>query len=505
MGRGLAPSMVVGLLGVAALPADAQEAAPRAGLSVTPEFGIRQTMTDNVLLASTDRHFDLITDLSPRLRIGSNAGRVRGFFDYALHGLVYAHQSSLNSVQQSLSAAGTAEAIDRWAYLDASALISQQYISALGTRSTDPSLVDTNRTEVSSVQLSPYVRGRLGGLATYEARATWASTRSKNSNANSDTSGALLRVGSDTSTFARVGWSANWSHQVIDFSASGKSQTDRLDGVLTFAATRELSFSLRAGHETNDLLTLDKKGYKNWGWGGTWTPTERTRLEVAREQRFFGASHNVRFEHRMPRSVWSFSDAQNVVTNAQTGGASAPSTVFDLLFAQFASIAPDPIQRAALVDAFLQNNGLTRATLANGGFLTSAASVQRNQNASVALLGVRTTVLLSAFRSDGRTLNPAATVTGDLANGNTLHQLGLGVNVSHRLTPLSALSMDFNRTKTSASLGNQQTDLRSLTLTWSNRLRADADLSLSARRALFQSATNPYAESALIADLRLRF
>ena len=490
---------------MAALDVNAQETAARPGLSVVPSLGIRETLTDNVGLTSTGRRSELITEVSPSVRLSSSAGPVRGFLDYSLTGVVYARQSSSNNVRQSLSAAGTAEAIDKWAYIDASASISQQYISALGTQSTDSALVDANRTEVASAQLSPYVRGRLGGFATYEARATWATTRSKNSNADSKSTGTLLRIASDTSSFARFGWSADWSHQVVDFSATGSNEIDSLTGVLTFAATNDLRLSARAGREVNNLLTLDKTGYRTWGWGGSWTPTERTRLDVARDQRFFGTSHNVRFEHRMPRSVWAFSDTQNISTNALSGGSTAPQTVYDLLFAQFASIAPDPIQRAALVDAFLQNNGLTRTTLANGGFLTSSVSVQRSQNFSVAMLGVRSTVLVSTFRSDARAVNPAATVIGDLSNGNTLHTIGFSVNVSHRLTPLSALSADLTRTQTSASVGGQSTDLRSLTATWTNRLRESANLSVSARRTLFGSATNPYAEDAVIANLRLRF
>ena len=207
----------------------------------------------------------------------------------------------------------------------------------------------------------------------------------------------------------------------------------------------------------------------------------------------------------MPRSVWTFSNAQDISTNASSGGSTAPQTVYDLLVAQFASIAPDPVQRAALVDTFLQNNGLTRTTLASGGFLTPSVSVQRSQTFSVAMLGVRSTVLVSTFRSDARAVNPTASFAGDLSNGNTLHTIGFSVNVSHRLTPLSALSAGLTRTQTSASLGGQSTDLRSLTATWTNRLRESADLSVSARRTLFGSATNPYAEDAVIANLRLRF
>lgn len=502
--RGVVPPMA-GIIAMAAFAANAQEGAARSGWSLVPELGIQQTATDNVHLSSTDRRFELITELSPQLRASSNSGRIRGFFDYSLTGRLYARESSANNLQQSLSAAGTAEAIDNWAYIDASASISQQNISAVGTQSSDPALLNANRTEVASVRLAPYVRGRLGGFAEYEARYAWATTKSKGSDADSTSTEASLRIGAEATSLARVGWSAGLSHQVVDFGAGGKRDSDRLNGVLTFAVSPELKLSALGGREINDLSTRERQGYNSWGWGVTWSPTERTRLEATRENRFFGSSHSVRFEHRMPRSVWTFSDTQNVSTDAFTGGATAPRTVFDLLFEQFASIAPDPVQRAALVDAFLQNNGLTRTTLASGGFLTSGASVQRGQNFSVAMLGLRTTVLVSAFRNDARPLDPSTIVTGNLSNGNTLHQRGQSVNVSHRLTPQSALSVDLSQTKTSTTEGDQSTDLRSLTATWTNHLHERVDLSLSARWSSFDSATNPYTERALIGNLRLRF
>jgi uncharacterized protein (PEP-CTERM system associated) len=497
---------MVGIMGVAGLScACAQDVATRRGLSLVPELGIRQTLTDNVSVAGSDRRAELITEVGPRLRLISNAGLVRGSLDYSLTGIVYARSSSSNNVQQSLRAEGTVEAIEKRAFIDVSASISQQNISALGTQASDSVLLSGNRTEVAAVRVAPYVRGRIGSFAEYEARLALEATNSSNSNADSRSADASLHIGSDPASFARLGWAADYSHQAVDFNATGSSVVDRLTGTLTFAATNELRLSARGGRENNDLLTSNTQQYNTWGWGATWAPSERTRVNLAQDHRFFGKSHNVRLEHRMPRSVWTFSDSRDLSTNSSRGGASGQPTVFDLLFAQFASIAPDPVQRAALVDAYLQNNGLTRASLANGGVLTSGPSIQRNQIVSVALLGARTTFLVSTFRNDAQSLDSAAVVTGNLANGDSLRQTGQSVNVSHRLTPVSALSVDLTRTKTSGGAGNQSTDLRSLTATWSSRLGERVDGSLSARRTSFDSSTNPYRESAVIANLRLRF
>ena len=92
-----------------------------------------------------------------------------------------------------------------------------------------------------------------------------------------------------------------------------------------------------------------------------------------------------------------------------------------------------------------------------------------------------------------------------MSNGNTLRQRGFNVNVSHRLTPQQALSTDFSLTRTNGRVGDRSTDLKSLTATWTNRLNEDVTLSLSARRTLFGSPTDPYNESALVANLTVQF
>ena len=507
LGRQVLPP-VVGAIGAVTFPAHAQEqsSATRAGFFLQPSVSVSETYTNNVRLdRGSDARSDLITDISPALRLSSRSGRIIGDVDYALHGLLYARQSSADEVQQSLSARGTAEAIENWAYVDASASIGQQSISALGRRSSDNSLANSNRAEVSSYQISPYVKGRLGSLANYVARWNWTASNSGGSSAKSNANEASLGINSSAETFSRLGWSLNASQQTSDFGNQPSQESSRFNGGLNFAVTPEFRVSAGGGTERNDYQTLNQKSYTTWSAGFTWVPSERTRLEVTREHRFFGAAYNIRLEYRTPRTVWTFTDGQDVSTNSSANGTNGSLSVFDLLYAQFASIVPDPTQRAALVDAFLRNNGLTRNTLATGGFLTNAPSIQRRQNFSAAFLGVRTTVLLSTSRNDARAANPTNVSAGDLSNGRNLHSTAFGINLSHRLTPLSALSADVSVSKNSSTVDNRSTNLRSLVTTYTRQLGKQVDLSLSARRTLFRSDTDPYNESALTASLRLRF
>ena len=494
----------IGLMAMAALSSHAQDSVDRRAVAIVPRFSVTQTLTDNARLSADNKRFEAITQLSPGVHISSNAGRIQGSLDYALNGVVHARDSSASNLQHALRAFVRAEAVENWAYLDASASISQQNIAALGTQSPDPALNNSNRTEVSTFSIAPYVRGSLGGIANYEARLHHAGTNSDTSNADSTTTAATLRLSSDRQ-WARLGWFADASHQVVDFHAGRETESDRINAGLSFVVGPELSFSARGGREINNLVSLDRQSHVTSGFGLVWNPTERTRFTLDRDRRYFGHSHSIRFEHRTPKTVWKYLDVRDVSSGASSNSVANPVTVFDLLFAQLASEVPDPVQRALIVNDFMQRMGISPNALAVGGFLTAASSLQRRQELSFALIGVRTTITVSGFRTEGSRLDTVSTVVDDLANGNVLRQRGLSVTAAHRLTPDSSLMLTASQLNTSGTVGDRSTRLRSGLLTWSSRVGSRTHLSLGARHVRFASNTTPYTESALIGTLTLRF
>ena len=498
------------MLALAATGLHAQTATPAEGasgraFSVVPSVSISETLTDNSRLVSFGRQSDLITQITPSVRISSTGGRVKGFLNYSLSGLAYARHSQVSNFQNSLSALANVEAVENWAFLDASADISQQSISAFGTQSADPTLVNSNRTEVRTYKLSPYVRGQLADLASYEARLTHtAVSNSSTAASNSSNDEARLRLGGD-SPLRVLSWSADATRQVIDYRVGRRTEDDRLRGELHFAIDPQLQLTLIDGRESNDYVSLDKQSHSTPGWGLDWKPTERTRISVQREQRFFGNSHTYDLEHRTPRTVWSYRDTRDISTGFGQPTAGSLGTAYDLFFAQFASRQPDPALRATLVNNFLQANGIAPTTQVFGGSLASAVMLQRRQELSFALLGIRDTVTFMASRSDARRLDSIVSVADDFSNGNNVRQRGYSVNLAHRLTPLSALNLIASMDRTSGSTAAQSTRLRSISLAWSGRLGPHSSGSLGARHSVFDSATNPYKETAATAALSLQF
>lgn len=497
-------------LALGASGARAQTAAPPEGasgrtFSVVPSLSITETLTDNSRLVSVGRQSELITQIAPSLRISSSGGRVKGFLNYSLNGLAYARHTRVSDFQNSLNALVNVEAIENWAFVDATANISQQLVSAFGTQAADPSLVNGNRTEVRSYSLAPYIRGRLADLASYEARLAHTAVRSS-SNAASDNSAdeARLRLAGD-SPLRMLSWSADATRQVIDYSAGRRTEDDRLRAELHFDVDAQLRVSLIDGRESNNYISASKESRRTPGWGIDWRPTERTRISAQREQRFFGNSHTYVFEHRMPRSVWKYRDTRDIATGFGQPTAGSLGTAYDLFFTQFASQQPDPVLRAKLVDNFLQANGIAPTAQLFTGSLASAVTLQRRQEISFALLGIRDTVTFAASQSEARRLDTVVAAVDDFSNGNAVLQRGFSLRLAHRITPLSALNFVASVDRISGASATQSTTLRSINLGWTGRLGASSSMSMNVRRSVFESLSNPYKETALMAALGHQF
>lgn len=493
-----------GAHGQEAAPADA---GPKRTVSLVPRVSVSETFTDNVRLANVGQQSEQITAISPGLRISVEGARLKSYFDYALSEFVYAQNTSPRRSQNALNTFGTLEAVDNWAYLDFSGVISQQAISAFGTQSVDNAATNANRTETSSLRLSPYVRGRLADTAEYEARYSLATTRSQSALASDvTTADGLVKVGSG-SAFRRLGWSAEATRQRTDYSAAGgrATEADRLRAVLTYAVSPQLRLSVNGGREANNYTSLDKQSHDSGGFGVDWSPTERTKLSASRENRFFGESHSLSVEHRTPRTAWRFSDSRDVTATPSQSGVGSIGSVYDLFYSQFASIEPDPILRAQLVNNFLQANGISPGATVISSFLTSAVSVQRRQDLSFSLLGVRDTVTLIASRSEGSRLDSLSTLLDDFTTSAVVRQQGLSVSYAHRLTPQSALNVLVSQQNTSGSTALQDTTLRSFNVSVSTKVGKQSTATFGARRVIFDSMASPYIETAITASLNVQF
>ena len=493
-------------LALACLPALGQRSASTPQLFVSTSFTASETYSD----IQRERGFsggEFVTILTPAVRLSGRLGAVDGSFDYALSAVHYSKKSQASGVvsnaQNGLNTAFTFTAIENFAFVDVGATIGQQSVSPFGQQTVDNTTqANPNRTEVSTLSVTPYLRGGIDGVMNVEARlaATRTDVRSSNlSDSNSTTGSVTLSSPSSGSVF---GWSVSGVKQRVDFRAGRTTQSDRLLATLTARPIYDLQLFVSGGRESTDVVsTSGSRSSNTWGWGARWTPTDRTNISYGQEQRFFGRSHTVAFEHRMPRSVWRYADTRDATGGGDPNGVGRPLTLYDLYFAQFASVQPDPVQREQLVLAFLRGIGANPSDAVNGGLLTNAVTLQRRQDLSLALLGQRNFVNLQAFSTDSRTLDAAA--SGPTSEPVVLR--GYTGTWSYRLSPTASLNLLGSQQKTLSTATRRGNDLKAVSLNLISQATRTASTSLSARYAVFDSDTNAYREISIAASVRFQF
>lgn len=509
--RALRQALHLAMVGLAAsaLPASALDLRDGRALSITPSLELSETYTDGTARSGSSSGSagprvggEFATRISPGISISSRSGRVQGNLDYSLSATHYSAQSQAQSVQNALNAALTAEVVERLMYLDARANISRQAISPFAQQSVVGSQLDNiNRTEVSTVSISPYVRRSVGGWADFEGRLTAGATKSRGQN-NPDSkqvTGSLSLA--SAATGSRFGWTLNGVSQRVKFGQGQATDSNRVGGRVTLRPDYDLRLSLGGGYETTNVGGTSKRSTTNWGGGLRWTPTQRTVFEADFERRYFGRSFRVIAEHRSPRTVWRYADSRDVTSGSDANGVGQPVTLYQLYFALFASSVPDPGARDQFVRDFLRLQGRDGGEFVSGGFLGSAASVQRRQDLSFAWIGLRTSFSLQAFGSDTRQLDGP----GGAVSAERIRQYGYSGTLSHRLTPLSAINLTAAQQQTRGQGVRAGNDLQSLSLGWSTQLGQRTSLGLIARYAVFDSAIDPYRETSIGVSLSQRF
>ncbi|WP_425257356.1 TIGR03016 family PEP-CTERM system-associated outer membrane protein [Rubrivivax sp. RP6-9] len=486
----------------------AQDAAGR-GLVLTPTFAAETGFYETRGRTVGENGREGIVRLSPGFRLDSRSGRVRGSMDYAGSLLYRAGraESAGREFQNTLSANFLAEAVTNLLYLDARASISQQAISAFGQQSVSGSLQSNdNRTEVSTVSLTPYLRGSLGIMVDYEARVNVSATDSRADGAtNSQASGGALTLQSPRSG-AMFGWALSATQQRVEYSSSTDAGTDnsQVSATVVFAPGPDLRWSLSGGRESaDDGVLAERREASTASLGFQWTPSPRTSFSADVGERYFGRTNRIAFSHRSARTIWSYALVRDTTTGADGLLFGQPMTLFQLYYDQAASAYPDPAVREQVVLDQIAAQGQDPNQLVAPSFQTSSYSLQRRQDLSVVWLGRRTNMSLQAY-----TISQSQIVTigdADPLFGEPVRQHGYASSVSYRLTPTTSVSAGGSRLMTYPTTTQARTDLKSANLGLTSQLGRRTSGQLGARYTVFNSSTDPYRETSVTASLNLRF
>lgn len=473
--------------------------------TVEPRASVTETVSNNVQLSQTQPMSDAVTDLSVGVSLLSSSGRLRGALDYQLSGFRYAQHSEFDTYQNALSARLGAELIESRARIDFTAGITQSSLSAFGVQPGVSGLPASNLTEYRSFEVTPSFSGPLGLAVQYKAGLTYSLSDARGTTAGDSTGdAAFVRIGPLSPGV--IGWSVDLTSQHSRYDAGRDTVDNRLNATLSRKIdTLDLLLSATAGVEVTDISSFERARYQNWGIGATWAPSPRTKLVAQFDERFFGNAHELTFEHRTALTTWTFSDTRSLNTSGNGKSTGGRGATYDLYFAQFASIEPDPVKRADLVSNYLKANGLSPSIGADTGYLRSGETVSRGQSAAVAYRGLRGAAVLAYNRNVDVPIDGAPLPSEDFKNTSNIVYETVSLSLSHRLTPVSSANMIVSYQQSHGDHAEQFSSQRQVNLQFLAQLNDRSSLTVGARRSLFKNYQSPYDEGAIFGTYGIRF
>lgn len=471
---------------------------------VTPSLSTQLLYSDNITLSESNAESDWVLGISPGVALDGRTRRLKSHFQYQVNQLIYFDHDQANEIQNQLNTFNTLMLVDDRVFLDVSGRIGQQSLSAFGAGTGRDYNLDGNRVETTRIEVSPYVRGVMLGRVTYDLRYRHTLTRS-DGEGGSDYSGDDIdaKLGSAIGN-TRFSWSLAYQGTRHDYESQSSREGQTLVGLLSYKVTPRLNLALGAVHDRNDYEgegTIDNSGL---ALGVEWRPSPRTTLTARWDERSYGNTYDVTFNHRRPLSEVRYTLSRGATALPANLAYTGYGGLYDLLYDQLQSSTPDQDARAEAVRQILADYGLDAGSLAPGDFLRNQVTLQQRHQVQWVKRGVRNVLTLSAEQSDSRSLTEFGLPIDPLDTGNRVKQTSLSATWSHKLSQRSNLSGTVQLRKSDGE--SQESEEKTFSVGYAKTLGEHANLSVNlTRRDTDGSAGNDYTENSLMLLFGYRF
>jgi uncharacterized protein (PEP-CTERM system associated) len=496
----------------------------RADWTVAPSLSLSEIWTDNVVLAPKGQERgQFISQATPSLVVRNHGPRLdfsvnysKNFFKYADEDVRGPDGQAANSGSQNLQAQLHAKLISEVLFLDSTATISEQGVSAFGpSAAVNPAnpFAPGLTSEVKTWRISPYLLHRFGEQANAEVRYAHDKVSSDQLNFGSSTSDQMSANLASGPAFRTVGWNLYYVRQNLQDSIAQKSSNQNMTGTLNYLYSPQLTLTVTGGYDRYDYQSPggDTKG-KNWSVGGSWRPSSRTSIQLNVGKRYFGDSYFLAASHRTRVSVWSLNYSDAVTTTRSQFQLPSTINTASMLDQLFQAQIPDPVARRQAVEAYIIAAGLPPSLANSINYLSNRYMLQKQLQATAAFNGVRSTLIL-ALTSSRRTGLSLLDVDAGLLGGSSsalndnTRQNGGTATYNWRISPRTSMNLSANYSR-SESLSLTRTDnnraLR-MNLTHQFARKVNGNLELRRTKGATAVAGRDYTENAISASVSKQF
>lgn len=373
---------------------------------------LSERYSDNVNLGvSGSERSEWVTEIAPRISVRRDGARIKANVDYTLQGLLYANDGDSNKIRHNLNGRASAELVEEWFFLDATARMSQELNSLSGGTNVGGPVGIANTTSVGAYSLSPYLKHRFGSLATVEARLSRDGVFIDDSTLSDSASTRYTLSAVSGNYFYPLSWGANYNKSDTSNSVGAGSGREQASVNARYSLSRQFGLLANASMEKNDFTGVNAaaRDYSSYGFGMFYTPsrrismdalynhsdngnfvsgsvtlnpTLRTTVKASSSKRAFGRSYSLSLAHRTRQSNWNLSYSDDLTTSQQQylnflGSADVYTCPSGKVYQQVG--APPPVGCTFDgVTAFFSSNQVNQTYLAKNLIGTVSYTLRRN-------------------------------------------------------------------------------------------------------------------------------
>ena len=480
-------------------------------LRFLPGLRVAQTFSDNVLLRSDgNEKAGFVTEVSPYIQASVNRARIKGDLRFSIRNYLRSEVppggDHIDLLRYALRANGSASAPDGRYGITASAFIQDIALSPFGVTTEDSASLQTNRQRYSGLELSPYVTGRLGSVANWNANYSLRLNNVSGGNVLGLRADHRLRASVDSGPrFSGWGWSLSGLANEREYKSGLSAGQTSVAANLWYAINPELRLGVSANYVQVDRLNIDGKDYGvGPGVNFVWAPSSRTSLSAQWVDQFYGANSSVSLSHRARRFNFGLGYSRGVVA-----GSDAALLLFNPGSGLSGGvIVPDggPIVRSPALQELLESGD----PLLAASLTTDVAVYQKRLTANVGYQIPRGALLLTVYRTtrDTAVRNTVGEVEFPEFTGN-LEQQGIRMTLSARLDMRSSLRFTVNRQDNESSTTDRTSRFTTISASYITSLTSDTTAAIGVRRSVqkVSGATgfSGYNENAIFGSLDTKF
>lgn len=482
---------------------------------ITPSLDLKETYTDNVKLAAPGlEKSEFITQINPGISLTGTSSHLKLNANYVMQNLVYAEESSQNTMNHMLNANANAELIDNLLFLDGRAAISQQNISLLGPQAADNVNITGNRTEVQTYSVSPYLRHSFNNFASTEIRYIHNEVSTGGSGLLNSQADRIQLGLSSGSAFKTLGWGLNYSNGKTHYGNTANTNTPALEteavsGNLSYSITPKFRLTATGGYEKNNYMSIGPKPDGSfWSAGFSWAPSAMTSIDASAGRRFFGDTYSLAASHRTRLTAWNLGYSEDITTTQSQFLNPVTIDTASFLNPLLDNPALTPAQKQD-IQTFIQNYPTLTGSINS---LTNRVFLQKRLQASVAVTGAKNILVLSLFNTLREAQTPQSqdiTLLNsvNLALNDKTKQVGVNASWNWRIGSRTSANFGAGYTRSSyPSLGRADND-KIIRISLTRQLQSKLNGSIEFRHLQRDSSQSggDYSENALIASLSMRF